>query len=108
MSRGAVESASENGLTSLGLVIVTSSLHHDTGYENSVRKLRKRKTPIIAYTLDINDGVLNVEPTRSHDLALDNKQLKRACIRAKYTSDIGAGEVGWNLSLWCLLRKSSS
>ena len=106
MSRGAVGSESENELTSLGLVTVTSSLHHDTDCEHSVRELGK--TLKIAYTLDINDRVLNVEPTRSHDLALDNKQLKRACIRAKYTSDIGAGEVRWNLSLWCLLRKSTS
>lgn len=96
MSLGAFESVSEKGLISFGSATVTSNLHQETyaGPEPGITLTFEWTYPFV-----FDMWLLYLEPTRSHDLTLQNKEFESVGIGPKYSGKGWARDIRRNLGL---------
>ena len=97
MSLGAFGSVSAKGLMSFGSVTVASNLHQET-YAEPEQGHDLDLLGTYPFVLDM--GILDLEPARSHDFALQNKEFKCASIGSKYSRERWTRYIRWDLGFW--------
>lgn len=87
MSFGALTSVSENGLKSFGFVVVTSKLHQEICEQAvSIQKGVGKMSTSYPFVVDL--WMSNLDPTRPHNLSLENQKLEGSRVSAKDLRDV--------------------